>query len=605
MSQITTRLISAREQLKAGKFSQAKTTLQQALQKSPADQNALVMMRFCLAHLGEHQQALYFAQQAAKLFPNNSDIMTNLANSLAATGEYEDAIKAAERAVELNPKSHQARMALTGLYSSTGRLHDCFEQAKQGIHDHPGVLGFATYGGTSLVGIGRADEAAQELRPIVSSMPANFDLMVVLASAHAYAVNLEPGEAVAAHRAMGRTLTNLMPEVREPFVNDRTPDRPLRVGLATADARRHAAWFFMRGLVEHYDRSKMSLTIYSNYSGKPDKYMEMMQGFAAKDWPHADLPSWRDISTLEHHDAMRRLREDRIDVLVDMSGPTAGHVMPMLALRAAPVQATWIGYPLTTGVRTIDYRLTDPDFDPAGCEVEHSEKLLHMSPSHFAWTPAPGAPEPDPVPPSQRPAGDSEWPGGITFGSFTSIMKMNEPTVRAWARIIRETPGSRLLFKSAGLRDAKISASVRRRFEVNGMPMDRLVIEGPQKDSDTIMPQYRRVDIALDTWPYNGMTTLCESLHMGVPYITRVGPTTVGRSGMAIAKRLGIEGVTAYDDEQYVTLACALAKDPERLAKLRRELPAKFAASPMRDGPGMARAFEQAIRRAWAAWCEA
>lgn len=606
MSQITTRLISAREQLKAGKFSQAKATLQQALQKAPTDQNALVMMRFCLSHLGEHQQSLYYAEQAAKLFPDNADVLTNLASSLAAVNRLEDAARAGERAVAINPQSSQARLALTGIYARLSRHHDCFEQAKQGLADHPGVLGFATYGGTSLIAIGRADEAARELRPIVASMPPNFELMTILASAHAYAVSIEPEEVFACHRAMGRTLSNLMPEVREPFTNDRDPDRPLRVGVVTADARKHAVWFFMRQLFTHYDRSKMSLTLYSNYNGADDKYTLDLRKDLERNWPHADLPAWRNLSVLEHEPAMRRVREDKIDVLVDMSGATAGHVLPMLALRAAPVQMTYLGYPLTTGLRTIDYRLTDEMADPPGSEREHSETLLRMKPIHFAWTPALDAPSPDGVPPSQR--DDSEWvkaagPGAITFGSFTSSQKLNDPTIRAWARIIRETPNSRLLLKSSGFAEDKARAATLRRFEVNGMPMDRLFIEGPQFDSDTIMPQYKRVDIVLDTWPYNGMTTLCESMYMGVPFVTRVGPTTVGRIGAQIATIMGLQDHIAYEDDRYVTLACALAKDPERLATLRRELPARFAASPMRDGATLARAFEDAVREGWRNWC--
>ena len=598
MTQVASRLMNARQMLQQGKFAQARALLTQCLQKDPNEQNALVMMRFCLAHMGEHQQALFYARKAAGLFPDNADIQTNLASSYASLGDQDQALKAAQRAIEINPQHAQARLALAAMCSGTHRYLDAFEHAREGLRQHSGTIGFAMYAATSLIAMGRADEAARDLRPIAAAFPANYELMIIMASAHMYAAGVDPEEVVACHKTLGRMLANMAPEVKEPFANSRDPERPLRVGLFSADTRLHAVWFFIHRFVELYDRSKMRLTVYTNFAGMPDEHTKILRASAERDSAGWEVPAWRDISRMDHDKAMRRIRDDGIDVLIDATGYTQGHGMPMFAMRAAPVQATAWGYPLTTGLPTMDYRITDALIDPPGCEREHSEKLIRLGDCFYNWSPGDGAPEVNPVPPSQRPGAQ-----GITFGSFTSMQKLNDQTCRLWARIIRDNPGSRMLLKTVALKDQRVRAATAHRFEINGMDMSRLTLEGPQIGGGTLLSHYDRIDIALDTWPYSGMTTLCEATYMGVPFVTRVGPLSVGRAAAAIARNIGLDDLIAFDDDAYAGAASRLARDPARLASLRSSLRDRVRQSPIMDAPANCRRMEDAIRAMWREWC--
>lgn len=600
MSDVASKLISAKQHIEAGRWAQGKALLQQAVQKAPNDQNALVMLRFCLAHMGEHEQALYYAEKAAALFPKNPDILYNLTASLTTLNRADDAITAAERALAISPTHQSARLAIAALCFNRNRHLDAFEHARRGLNDHPGIPGFAMYASGALVQLGRADDAVRELRAVIGKLPPDLELFKQLASAHMYASSMEPSEVVAAHSALGRTLANLVPEVREPFTNDPDPDRVLRVGLFTGDARRHASWYFQFPFLEHYDRSRMHITVYSNSVHKDDhtRRIHEVAERGSSSWP---VPAWRDLSRVEHEPSMRQIRADRIDVLVDTMGWTLGHGMPMLAMRAAPVQVEWLGYPLTTGAPTMDYRLTDSLLDPVSVQGQHSERLLHCDPCGFCWMPAPDAPTPERLPPSQREG--SEYFGGVTFGSFTALQKLSEPLIRCWCRIVRETPGSRLLFKQGGLADEKTRAVTRQRFLVNGLDASRLVLEGPQGGGVTLIEHYNRVDICLDTWPYNGVTSTCECLYMGVPFVSRFWNTACGRYSKLFASMVGIEDLVAFDEDQYVSLAVKLAKDPDRLRELRTELPRRLAASPIRDARGFGERFERSIRGVWADWC--
>lgn len=600
MSQIDAKLLNAKKMMESGRWPQAKVALTQALQKAPTDQNALVLMRFCLAHMNEHPQALYYAQKAAELFPTNADIQYNLSASFAATLKPEPAIAAAKRALEINPKHRPSIAALTALYAQKSQFVDSLEQAQRGMALDPLNPMLAMYAAAAMVQLGRADEAIRELRPAVMKMPPDLELLKSLVTAHMYAPSVEPSEVFAAHMSLGRMLAEMVPEVREPFANDLTPDRPLRIGIFTSDARRHAVWFFLKPFLDHYDRSKLRVTVYSNSRDKDDFTATLRQS-AERDSKGWDVPAWREVFDLEHEPTMRRIRDDRIDILVDLNGWTINNGMVSLAMRAAPIQAEWLGYPYTTGVSTMDYRITDSLLDPESTQSQSRETLFHAEPCSFAWIPAPDTAPANLVPPSQREG--TEFPG-ITFGSFTAPQKLNDPVVRAWCRIVRETPGSRLLLKHGVYSDQKSLLVTRHRFLQNGMDESRLIFEGAQVGATTIIGNYNRIDICLDPWPYTGMTTMCECAHMGVPFIHRFWDTAPGRAAATIARHAGLEELTAFTDDQYVTNAIALAKDPDRLRMLRERTVQRFAASPARDGRGMAERIEKALRAMWVQHCK-
>lgn len=597
MSEVATHLMQAKGLMQRGEFSKAKGVLAHAVQKAPTDQSALMLMRYCLAHLGEHGQALYYAEKAAKLFPTSADVQTNLAGSLVSNGRVGEALERLRRITGEVPGHLPSRLMLTQVLLREGRMVECLKAVQDGFLRYQNEPRLALAGATAMLAMGRADEAVMALKPVCLQHPTSHQLLQMLAAAHLYASDVEPADVMASHEVFGRVLAAGVQPIREPFANTKDADRPLRIGIVSGDFRKHALYFFMTRLLESYDRSRMSIVLYHNCPAE-DEHTHTLRDLAARD--NAGT-TWRDISAVHHDAAARLIRSDQIDVLIDYSGLTQGGSLPAFAMRAAPVQATWLGYPYSTGLRAMDYRLTDAALDPVDAPAGHVpdiEKPLRMDGVSFCWKAPDDAPALNPVPPSARAPG-----AGITFGCFTTLQKLNERTVRAWSRIVRETPGSRLFLKHAVLKQEEVAAVTRRRFELAGLDPARLILEGPQVHGSTLIGAYERVDIALDTWPYNGHTSTLEAAWMGVPTVTRTNPYPAGRVGAQINGLLGLGELVADDDEAYITRAVALAKDEERLSEIRRSLRGKLGSSPICDGPAFARGFEKAMREAWAAWC--
>ena len=285
-----------------------------------------------------------------------------------------------------------------------------------------------------------------------------------------------------------------------------------------------------------------------------------------------------------------------VDILVDLAGHTAGNRMPLFSLRPAPVQVTYLGYPNTTGLSTMDYRITDAWADPPGqTEALHTEKLIRLDHGFLCYTPPEAAPEVDPSPHRKT--------GAVTFGSFNNMAKFNAGVASLWASVLKAVPGSRLIMKFKTLSDPEVRQTVIDAFAANGVSSDRLSLHGFLPSFADHFALYNRIDIGLDTTPYNGTTTTCEALWMGVPVLALAGRTHVARVGVSILTGLGLSELVAQSREDYVQMAAALARDCRRLDALRKGLRPRMQASPLMDGPGFARRVESAYRAMWRRWC--
>ncbi len=292
----------------------------------------------------------------------------------------------------------------------------------------------------------------------------------------------------------------------------------------------------------------------------------------------------------------RTIRADAIDVLVDLAGHTGSNRLRVFGCRPAPVQVTYLGYPDTTGLRSMDYRLTDAWADPPGGESYHTEELVRLPGGFLCYSPAPGSP-----PVSEPPFLAS---GDITFGSFNNLAKLSPELLETWAAILKEVPGSRLLLKSKGFLGPGVRERYRRMLAVHGVDPARLELIPWSLTLEHHLMAYSRVDIALDTFPYNGATTSCEALWMGVPVITLRGQSHAGRVGTSLLQSLGMPELIAGNGAQYVTLATGLVRDRERLAGLRRGLRKRMAGSALCDARRLCREVEAAFRAMWRRWCE-
>ena len=398
-----------------------------------------------------------------------------------------------------------------------------------------------------------------------------------------YASHPQPGALADAHRRYGETIARLIPPRFDFDGRGADPERRLRVGYVSRDFCSHSVASFLEPVVALHDRSRYEVCCY------------YVRGFrdATTDRFAALADSWRVVPTLDARTLATRIHADGIDILVDLAGHTLGNRLAVFAQRPAPVQMTWLGYPDTTGVPTIDYRITDAIADPPGAERFHGERVLRLPGAFLAYKPPPETP---PIAPRPR-------PGPLVFGCFNMIMKVNEPLLDAWARILAAVPESRMLMKSSLLDYDETAARLRERFAARGIAPERIELRPWAQARTAHLEAYNEVDIALDTYPYNGTTTTCEALWMGVPVVTLTGETHMSRVGSTVLAAAGLPEYIATNADDYVRHALTLAGDPGLRGDLARDMRARLERSALFDHRGFTRGLENAYREAWRAWC--
>lgn len=357
------------------------------------------------------------------------------------------------------------------------------------------------------------------------------------------------------------------------------PDRPLRIGYVSADLSRHPVGFLLLPVLQAHDRGKVRAVCYATRHSDDELAAELRA--AAGEWVPAD--------TLDDDALAARIRADRIDILVDLSGHTAHHRLLVFARRPAPVQVTWLGYFDTTGLKAIDYLVTDAWEVPSGHDERFTERVLRLPSGRFAYRPPAYAPPVAPAP--HRP---------VVFGSFNNLAKLTAPVVATWARLLHGAAGSRLLLKWPTLADPHVADTIRHRFASHGIAADRLDLRGASAHP-AMLAEYGDMDIALDPFPFSGCLTTLEALWMGIPAVALTGGRPVARQSAAILRRLGLDDLVADNSDEYLQGALALAGDAPRRAALRAGLRDRMARSTLLDGRAVARDLEAAYRSMWLA----
>jgi predicted O-linked N-acetylglucosamine transferase (SPINDLY family) len=309
----------------------------------------------------------------------------------------------------------------------------------------------------------------------------------------------------------------------------------------------------------------------------------------------AQADQWRSTVGLSDKQMAQLIHQDQIDILIDLAGHTAGNRLLVFAQKPAPVQITWLGYPNTTGLTTIDYRITDAYTDPPGLnDALHSEQLIRLPQTNWIYQPPQNCP-----PPNQLSVTAS-----IRFGCFNNFSKVTEPMMRVWAQILENVPNSTLLLKANALTSPEIQQRVRRIFQAQCISPERLELMGWTRSAVDHLTRYNQIAIALDPFPYHGTTTTCEALWMGVPVITLAGQTHVSRVGVSLLTNVGLPELIAESPEDYIRIAVELANDLPRLQELRSTLRQRMEQSPLMDAPKFARNIEAAYRQMWHNWCQ-
>ena len=408
-----------------------------------------------------------------------------------------------------------------------------------------------------------------------------------MASNLLYSLHLHPASTPASlfveHRKWNESYAQALAPQAPVYPNDPDPDRRLRVGYVSPDFREHPVGRFIAPLLAHHDHTKFEIYCYA-CAARLDAMSQRIEEYA-------DV--WRDIVGMTHDRLERQIREDRIDLLIDLSLHGEGNRLAVFARKPAPVQATYLAYSSTSGLSTIDYRLTDPWLDPVGVGDEfYSEKPIRLPRSYWCYEADENTPDIAPPP--------SKHNGFITFGCFNNFCKMSAPALHAWRQILSQIPDSRLVLHARG-------KSARQRvsgfFSRQGIDPSRLSFSG-FLSREQYFRQYGQIDIALDPFPYSGGTTTCDALWMGVPVVSLAGATAVSRGGLSILSNVGLPELVAKTPEQYVHVALESATDRARLEHLRTSLRSMMRASPLMNAPQFARDVEAAYRMMWRAWCK-
>ncbi|MBI1189284.1 MAG: tetratricopeptide repeat protein [Tepidisphaera sp.] len=584
MSPVTSSLQRAAEQLRAGQAAAAEPALRRHLQSYADDAHANRLMALCLLQQKKAVQAEFYARRAAAAGPDepsNHDVLGSVLMMLHKGAEAE---RVYARGCELGPRIpsvHTGRGAALLQLEEFEAAHDCFERAlalNPASEEIAGYLAFAkqrTY---------RMEEAWELLRRTVARHPRHTRLREQLAVLCNY-VGAPADETLAHHRALGALITEeAQAQGAGPVKFGVTPEpgRALRVGLISPDFREHSVSRFVEGLVSNAGDSVR----YVAFSATPREDATTAR-------LRAHMPEWHDVRALSDAKLALLSRQEKIDIAIDLAGYTSGTRLAALAHRAAPVQVSAIGYPNTTGLALVGWRVGDAITDPAGGPKMTTELMLRVEPCFLCFEPPPEAPEVRP-----RDAGP------IRFGSFNLLKKLSPATLALWGKVLAAVPGSKLVLKAhsmekPGIRERVIAACGRA-----GMAPERVEILSYQPTISAHLGAYHGVDIALDTTPYNGTTTTCEAMWMGVPVVTLAGEVHAARVGHSLLRAAGQADLVAHTQDEFVEIARRLAADGPGLAARRAGLREALRGSVLCDAPAYARAFEVVLRHAWRGWCE-
>jgi len=529
-----------------GRIDQAQTAFGKALELRPDFVEALGNLGKLLREVDLTDEAIATCRAALALRPDDPDVMNQLSLALIDRDQGEEALRLLRRAVALRPEFAQAHNNLGNLLKDRGQLDDALASYDRAIALRPD----------------RADWLGNRI--FCMQYHADYD-------AAALAQQLQLWDQIHA-----QPLAKLI----RPHVNDRSPDRKLRLGYVSPDFREHCQSFFTIPLLSSHDREQFEVICYSSVR-REDAVTRRLRGYC-------DL--WREATYLSDEELANVIRDDRIDILVDLTMHMANGRLLMFARKPAPVQVTWLAYPGSTGLTTMGYRLTDPYLDPPGIDAKiYSERSVRLSDTFWCYDPRSDLPVND-LPALQG--------GQITFGCLNNFCKVNESVFKLWAQILGKVGGSRLLILSPAGSHRDTAMNV-----LAGLGVDPSRVQWlDRRPRAQYLKLYHLLDICLDTFPYNGHTTSLDAMWMGVPVVTRIGRTVVGRAGWSQLSNLNLTELAGQTDEQFVIIATELAGDLARLAQLRRTLRPRMAASPLMDARRFARNVEEAYRQMWREW---
>ena len=603
-----------------GKLDGAVAACRKALGLRPDYAEAHNNLGNALTNKGELEEAVVAYRKALKLKPDYAEAHNNLGNALKNQGKLDEAVAAYHKALELKPDYDEAHDNLGNALTNQGKLDEAVAAHRKALELKPDYADAHNNLGNALTNQGKLEEAVTAYRRTLELKPdhakahsnlgnalTNQGKLEEAVAAYRRALELKPDHAKAHNNLLlcmnydaQTSQQEILAESRrwddvhaiprsagERFhPNERSAERRLRVGYVSPDFREHSVRHFLDPVIAGHDRRSFEVFCYAEVV-KPDDETARFRSLS---------DSWCSTLGMTDSAVAERIREDGIDILIDLAGHTGKNRLLVFAERPAPVQVTWLGYPNTTGLSAMDYRLTDAIADPEGdADALHTETLVRLPNGFLCFAPAADAPEIGGTP--------ALTTGRVRFGSFNNLAKVTPDVVETWARILHRLPKSDLVIKNRSLADEETRERYLKMFGAHGIDAGRVESCSWIASRTGHLGAYNRVDIGLDPFPYNGTTTTCEALWMGVPVITLRGDRHSGRVGASILTQVSLAGLVAETTAVYVEKAVALASDLDRLSALRSDLRSRMQMSPLCGPEGFTRDVEAAYREMWRRVC--
>ncbi len=568
-----------------GRPGEALECYRKALAREPDNAQALNNIGAALKALHRPDEAAVQYQRALAVHPDFAEAHSNYGNVLMDLGRVEDAVSCQRQALQINPRYAVAHNNLGSALKRLGHFGAAAASFRQALDLASGYDDALNNMAEVLKERGEAARAMtfyQQARAAAAAK-ASFH------SNHLLAMNsvagLDRDAVFAEHRLWGKSHAAPLAPSEPLHDNDPDPERVLRVGYVSADLRRHSVAYFIEPVLRSHDRNACRIYCYSGVVREDEVTKRLRR--------HAD--QWRRVHQLGMEETAEQVRRDGIDILVDLAGHTMSNRLLVFARKPAPVQVTWLGYPNTSGLEAMDYRLTDAWADPQNDgDQYYTENLVRLDGGFLCYRPSDAAPQLKPLAAA----------GSVTFGSCNNLAKVTPQVIAVWAAILKQVTAARLLLKSKPLADEDSRRRVEGLFAGHGIAAERLEMMG-WVDAASHLAIYERIDIALDPFPYGGTTTTCEALWMGVPVVTLAGDRHSGRVGLSLLCKLGLDDLVASSPDDYVERAVALAGDRARLGTLHGDLRARVERSGLTDAKAFTEKLEAAYRRMWRHWCAA
>ena len=565
-----------------GRLEEAAVSYRKALTIKPDYAEVHSNLGNVLIKQGRLEEAAVSYRKALAIKPDFAEAHSNLGNALKEQGHLEEAAVSYRKALIIKPDFVEAHNNLGNALKEQGRLEEAVASYRKALTIKSDYAEAHNNLGNALIRQGQLEEATANYRKALIIKPDYAEAHSNLLRNLNYFPNISGediyNESIKWDQQHAKTLLKKEPV----YANKKEKKRKLRIGYVSPDFRTHSVAYFFEPLIKAHNKENVEVYCYSNVM-KPDNVTERLK---------AEADNWFSIVGKNDEDVAEQIRRDEIDILVDLAGHTAKNRLLVFAYKPAPIQVTWLGYGSTTGMSAIDYRFTDEVADPIGeADNQHSEELIRLESGFLCYKGNESAPEISRLPCLER--------GYITFGNFNNLTKTTPEVVKLWSDILHAVPNAHFLMKSRQLKDEEAKARYKGMFEKEGISGDRIEFFGWLPNKKDHLGLYSKIDIGLDPFPYNGTTTTCEALWMGVPVVTMLGDRHFGRVGASILKHVGLGELIADDPKSYVETALQLSINVSKLAALRNGLRDQMINSPLCDASAFAMNVEEAYIRMW------